>query len=85
MDGFFAYYGALGLGIFLGSLIIGLVISFIFSKILKNFWVFPAIMALIAVVFYIIGMTFTAFLYLMIVIFVLLFLIIKGHAKNEIK
>ncbi len=85
MDGFFAYYGALGLGIFLGSLIIGLVISFIFSKILKNFWVFPIIMALLAIIFYIIGMTFSAFLYLMIAIFISLFLIVKRHVKNENK
>jgi hypothetical protein len=85
MGGFFAYYGALGLVIFLGSLIIGLMLSFIFSKFLKNFWVFPITMTILAVIFYFFAMTFTAFLYLIIAIFISLFLIVKKNTKNETK
>jgi hypothetical protein len=82
MSGFFSYYGLLGLGMFIGALLGGLIVSWICKVFFKTYWVFPVVQLIIAFIFYYIAMTFTAFLFVFVAIIFSLILIIRKAIKK---
>ncbi|PJA87246.1 MAG: hypothetical protein CO141_00465 [Candidatus Moranbacteria bacterium CG_4_9_14_3_um_filter_42_9] len=82
MDGFFAYYGLASIAIFFSSLVVSLLAAWIFYKIFKTQWIVVVVTLIISSAFYYKGMSFMAFIYLLISIFVILFLIIRKVIKK---